>query len=392
MTFYELIKFNKRNKKNLIIPLKMVYKSYAFVSLLRVFGPETFSRPESYGSTKGILQMTKQTPVILTGDIGGTKTRLAVFSSEPALGKPLSEATFSSQDYSSLEVIVREFLSRIKIKVDLASFGVAGPVVNGQARITNLPWVLDEKQLAAALGLSRVHLMNDLLAFARAVPLLCPKDLFTLNIGRKVPGGAIAVVAPGTGLGQAYLTWDGIRYLANPSEGGHADFAPSNALEARLLLHLLDRFQHVSTERVCSGIGLTNIYEFLKEIGHGKEPDWLAEQLAAVLDPVPLIVDAALDDTRPCSLCQATLSMFVSILGAEAGNLALKIMASGGVYLGGGIPPRIIPALRKISFMEAFRNKGRMSGLMDEFPIHVILNPKVALMGAACHGLSSEND
>jgi glucokinase len=336
--------------------------------------------------------MTKQTTVILTGDIGGTKTSLAVFSSEPALGSPLAEATFSSQDYSSLELIVREFLSRVKIKVDRASFGVAGPVVNGQARITNLPWVLDEKQLSDALGLSRVHLMNDLLAFASAIPLLKPTDLLTLNKGLSIPGGAIAVLAPGTGLGQAYLTWDGNRYRAYPSEGGHADFAPSNALEARLLMYLLDRFQHVSTERVCSGIGLTNIYEFLKEYGHGKEPDWLAEQLTAVRDPVPVIVNAALDEGRPCSLCQSTLSMFITILGAEAGNLALRMMASGGIYLGGGIPPRILPALRKSPFMVAFRNKGRMSGLMDEFPVHVILNPKLALMGVACHGLSSETD
>jgi glucokinase len=334
--------------------------------------------------------MTKQTTVILTGDIGGTKTSLAVFSSEPSLGSPLAEATFYSRDYSSLEVIVREFLSRVKLKVDCASFGVAGPVVNGQARITNLPWVMDEKQLADALGFSRVHLMNDLLAFARAVPLLKPEDLLTLNKGLSVPGGAIAVIAPGTGLGQGYLTWDGNRYRAHPSEGGHADFAPSNALEVRLLMYLQDRFQHVSTERVCSGIGLTNIYEFLKENENDKEPDWLTEQLTAVRDPVPVIVNSALDDNRPCSLCQATLSMFVTILGAEAGNLALRMMASGGVYLGGGIPPRIIPVLRKRPFMEAFRNKGRMSGLMDEFPVHVILNPKVALMGAAYYGLLSQ--
>ena len=153
------------------------------------------------------------------------------------------------------------------------------------------------------------------------------------------------------------------------------------------MLHLLNHFKHVSTERVCSGIGLTNIYTFLKEDGHGEEPNWLAEQLAAVHDPVPVIVNAALDEDRPCRLCQATLNMFVSILGAEAGNLALKMLASGGIYLGGGIPPRILPALQKSPFMEAFRHKGRMSGLMEDIPVHMILNPRVALMGAACHGL-----
>ena len=339
---------------------------------------------------KKVLRMTKQTTAVLAGDIGGTKTSLAVFSSSSELSTPLAEATFSSRDYSSLEVLVREFLFQVKIKVNRASFGVAGPVINGQSKITNLPWVLDEKQLADALGLSQVRLMNDLLAVAHAVPLLCQKDLFTLNKGRPVSGGPIAVLAPGTGLGQAYLTWDGARYRAHPSEGGHADFAPINALEARLLLHLLEKFKHVSTERVCSGVGLTNIYAFLKENGHGEEPYWLTEKLTGVRDIVPIIVNAALDTERPCRLCLATLNMFVSILAAEAGNLALKIMASGGIYLGGGIPPRIIPALQQDLFIEAFINKGRMAELMVDIPVHVILNPKVALMGAASHGYFSQ--
>lgn len=334
--------------------------------------------------------MTIQTPAVLAGDIGGTKTSLAVFSSMSELSNPLAEATFSSRDYSSLEVLVREFLFQVQIKVSRASFGVAGPVINGRSQITNLPWVLDEKQLADALGLSQVSLMNDVLAVAHALPLLCPKDLFTLNRGRPVPGGPIAVVAPGTGLGQAYLTWDGARYLAHPSEGGHADFAPINALEARLLLHLLKELKHVSTERVCSGVGIANIYAFLKENGHGGEPNWLTEKLSGVRDIVPIIVNAALDTERSCRLCQTTLNMFVSILGAEAGNLALKIMASGGIYLGGGIPPRIIPALQQDLFIEAFKNKGRMTELMADIPVHVILNPKVALLGAAGHGLFSQ--
>jgi glucokinase len=331
--------------------------------------------------------MTKQTTAVLVGDIGGTKTSLAIFSSRSGLSTPLAEATFSSQDYSSLEAIVHEFLSRVKIRVDLASFGVAGPVVNGEARITNLPWVVDEKRLTDALGFSRVHIINDLMALAHAAPMLEPKDILTLNKGRTVPGGVIAVVAAGTGLGQAYLMWDGSRYRAYPSEGGHADFAPANALEAQLLLHLLNRFKHVSTERVCSGIGLTNIYDFMKVHRHGEEPDWLAEKLAAVRDPVPVIVNAALNEDRPSRLCQATLNMFVSILGAEAGNLVLRMMASGGVYIGGGIPPRIISALQRGPFMEAFRHKGRMSWLMDEIPVHLILNHRAALMGAARYGL-----
>jgi glucokinase len=198
----------------------------------------------------------------------------------------------------------------------------------------------------------------------------------------------MAVVAPGTGLGEAYLIWDGTRYRAFPSEGGHADFAPTNAVEVGLLQYLLNRFDHVSCERVCSGTGLVNIYAYLKDGGYAQEPEWLTEQLVSAHDPAPVIVKAALDEEKPCGLCQTTLNVFVSILGAEAGNMALKVMASGGVYLGGGIPPRMLSALENGPFMKAFRRKGRMSGLMEGIPVHVILNPKVALLGAACHGMA----
>jgi len=326
---------------------------------------------------------------VLAGDIGGTKSNLAIFTAEAGLRAPLAEATFPSGNYPSLEVLVREFFSRVRIKVDRASFGVAGPVVKGHARITNLPWVMDEAKLADALGLSSVHLLNDLLAFAHAVPFLIEEDLRVLNKGRAASGGAIVVVAPGTGLGEAYLTWNGTKYQAYPSEGGHADFAPSNELEAGLLQYLLERFEHVSYERVCSGSGLVNIFAYLKARGYAEEPDWLAEQLVSAHDPAPVIVKAALDNRSPCRLCQDTLNMFISILGAEAGNMALKMTASGGVYLGGGIPPRILPALQGGPFMDAFRRKGRMARLMAEIPVRVILNPKVALLGAACHGMAS---
>jgi glucokinase len=273
--------------------------------------------------------------------------------------------------------------------VDRASFGVSGPVVDGQAEITNLPWVLDEMQLAEALGLSSVRLLNDLDAIAHAVPLLKSDDLHTLNVGQPVSGGAIAVIAPGTGLGEAFLVWDGSRYRAQASEGGHADFAPTNLLEIGLLRYLLQRFEHVSYERVCSGRGIPHIYAYLKDSGYAEEPTWLAEQLATADDPTPIIAKAALDEARPCELCVATLNTFVSVMGAEAGNLALKVVATGGVYLGGGIPPRILPALEKKPFMEAFQRKGRLSDLMAEIPVHVILDPKVALLGAACHGLEA---
>jgi glucokinase len=325
--------------------------------------------------------------MLLAGDIGGTKTNLAVFSPEDGPRAPLAEATFPSADYPSLEALVRQFSSQVDLKVEWASFGVAGPVAAGRSTITNLPWVMEERQLQEALNLSSVRLLNDLAAIAHAVPFLEPADLHTLNVGQPAPGGAMAVVAPGTGLGEAFLTWDGSRYRPHASEGGHADFAPTNPFEVELLRYLQGGFEHVSYERVCSGRGLPNIYAYLKDSGYADEPDWLTEQLAAADDPTPVIVNSALDEERPCELCVATLKAFVSILGAEAGNLALKVLASGGVYLGGGIPPRILPALQQGWFMEAFRRKGRMSGLLARVPVHVILNPKVALLGAACHGL-----
>ena len=325
--------------------------------------------------------------MLLAGDIGGTKTNLAVFSPEAGPKAPLAEATFPSGRYPSLEVIAQKFLAQVNLKVERASFGVAGPVVGGRASITNLPWVIDERQLQKTLNLSSVYLLNDLAAIASAIPFLKLDDLHTLNEGAPVPGGAMAVIAPGTGLGEAFLTWDGSRYRAHGSEGGHAGFSPSNVLEAEMLRYLMDRFDHVSCERVCSGKGIPNIYAFLKDSGYAEEPDWLAEKLAAADDPTPVIANGALDSERPCELCVATLNTFVSILGAEAGNLALKVLATGGVYLGGGIPPRILPALEDGQFMQAFRRKGRMSDLLSSIPVHVILNPKVALLGAACYGL-----
>jgi glucokinase len=325
--------------------------------------------------------------MLLAGDIGGTKTSLAVFSRGAGLRNPLAEATFPSADYPSLEALVSEFLAQIDLKVERANFGVAGPVVTGRATVTNLPWVMDETQLEKALDIPSIRLLNDLDAIAHAIPRLEPSDLHTLHEGQPAFGGAIAVIAPGTGLGEAFLTWDGSRYRSHASEGGHTDFAPTNPLEVELLRYLLERFEHVSYERICSGMGLPNIYAYLKDSGLAEEPDWLAEQLAGASDPTPVIVRAALDNERTCELCTVTLNTFVSILGAEAGNLTLKILATGGVYLGGGIPPRILPILEQRLFLEAFRRKGRFSDLMAQIPIHVILNPKAALLGAASHGL-----
>jgi glucokinase len=325
--------------------------------------------------------------MLLAGDIGGTKTNLAIFSPEGGPRAPLAEATFSSADYPSMLALVREFLAQVDLKVDRACFGVAGPVVVGEARITNLPWIISEAHLRDALGLSAVWLLNDLLSIAYAIPHLEPDDLHTLNEGEPVQGGALAVIAPGTGLGEAYLVWDGTRYRAHASEGGHADFAPANALQTDLLRHLREQFGHVSYERVCSGPGIRNIYTFLKDSGRTEEPPWLASLLAGADDPVPIVINTGLKDEQACGICSNTLDIFISILGAETGNLALKVLATGGIYLGGGIPPRILPALQQGWLLDAFKRKGRMSDLLARMPVHVILNPKIALLGAACYGL-----
>lgn len=324
--------------------------------------------------------------MLLVGDIGGTKTNLAVYSSVTMLREPVAEATFPSARYSSLEEIVRAFLSQFKVQVDRASFGVAGPVVNGQATITNLPWVIGVTQLQEDLHLESVTLMNDLEAVAYAVPFLQATDLHTLNAGQPTKEGSIAVIAPGTGLGEAFLTWQGAHYAAHTSEGGHADFAPADDLQIGLLRYLQTRLDHVSYEWVCSGIGLPNIYTYLKDSGYAEEPAWLAEQLAIVQDPTPFIVSAALDNTSRCDLCVTTLNTFVSILGAEAGNLALKVLATNGVYIGGGIPPRVLSFLQQKQFMQAFLHKGRFADLLVRVPVHVILNPKAGLLGTAYHG------
>ncbi len=329
---------------------------------------------------------------ILAGDVGGTKTILAIFSVESGTKEPLAEKTFASREFPSLEILIRKFLSDIDIKVSHACFGVPGPVIGGRARVTNLPWILDDTRLARAFGFSSVKLLNDLLACAHAVPSLASRDLHTINPGRTVPGGAKVVVAPGTGLGEAFLTWDGERYRCHPSEGGHADFAPTNTLELGLLKYLLGKFDHVSYERVCSGSGLPNIYAYLRDSGQAKEPDWLKEQLRIAEDPTAVIVEAAMSTDPACQLCQMTLDVLLGVLGAEAGNAALKMMATAGVYLGGGMSPRLLSTMKNGNFMAAFRRKGRLSQLMADIPVHVIMNQRTALLGAAHYGLNDQLD
>jgi glucokinase len=323
--------------------------------------------------------------MLLAGDIGGTKTSLALFDEARGFDQPAYEDRLQSSKYPSLESLVRDFIGQSGADPSHAVFAVAGPVIGGRSEITNLPWVIDERVLKPALGLETVRLINDLAAVAYAIPHLGPEDLQTLQEGAPVPGGSIAVIAPGTGLGEAFLTWDGSRYLAYPSEGGHTDFAPTTLLQAGLLRYLQERIGHVSYERIASGSGIPNIYNYLKEMGYAQEPEWLAKQLAAAEDATPVIVNAALDGDLHCDLCRTTLDIFISVLGSEAGNLALKVMATGGVYLGGGIPVKIMPALTTGAFRQAFLNKGRFADLLENFPVHIITDRRAGLRGAAYH-------
>ena len=326
--------------------------------------------------------------MLIAGDIGGTKTDLAIYSPESGPHAPLAETEVHSADYPSLQAMVREFLGQVNLSVDVASFDVAGPVINGHVKTTNLPWVMDESTLAKDLNLKAAHLMNDLEAVARAVPALRAEDVFTINKGEPVANGPIAIIAPGTGLGESFLTWDGSRYVAHGSEGGHSDFAPTDDRQIRLLGYLLPRFGHVGVERVCSGIGVPDIYEFLRDEEKMPERPEVAQLIASAKDHTKAIVGAAMDPHHPSDLCQATIHMFVSILASEAGNLALKVLATSGVYIAGGVALHVLELLKDSSFMQTFTNKGRFKDLMGRIPIHVITT-RAALVGAASYGLAS---
>jgi glucokinase len=326
--------------------------------------------------------------MLIAGDIGGTKTDLAIYSTESGPHKPLAEIERHSADYPSLQAMVAEFLAQVKMSVDVASFDVAGPVINGRVKTTNLPWVMDESTLAKDLNLKAAHLINDLEAVARAVPALRAEDVVTINKGEPVANGPIAIIAPGTGLGESFLTWDGSQYIAHGSEGGHSDFAPTDERQIRLLAYLLPRFGHVGVERVCSGIGVPNIYEYLRDEEKIPERPEVAKLIASAKDHTKAIVEAALDPVRPSELCRATVEMLVSILASEAGNLALKVLATGGVYIAGGVALHLLNALQEPRFMQTFSRKGRFKDLMERIPIHVITT-RAALVGAATFGLES---
>jgi glucokinase len=326
--------------------------------------------------------------MLLAGDIGGTKTDLAIFSHEAGPHSPLVQEEVHSADYPSLETLAAEFLKKVKMPVERACFDVAGPVIDGRAKVTNLPWTMNEGSLANDLNLKSVRLMNDLEAVARAIPVLRPGDVTTLNVGQPVPYGAIGVIAPGTGLGESFLTWDGTKYVAHGSEGGHTDFAPTDERQIGLLRYMLGRFDHVGIERVCSGIGIPNIYDYLRDVERIPESPEITRLIAASKDRTATIVNSAVDPNNPSKLCAATVDTFISILASEAANVALKVLATGGMYIGGGVPLHMLSALRGPHFMESFKRKGRFAELMMRIPVHIVLT-RAALLGAAVYGLES---
>ena len=323
--------------------------------------------------------------MILAADLGGTKTVLALFDAAEGMERPLYEETFSSRQYDSLEAIVDAFLEATMARPQAACFGVAGPVINRRAQITNLPWVINADALSQTFDIPQVHLLNDLQASAIAVPHLPDDAVCTLNVGQRDPTGTIGVIAPGTGLGEAFLVWTGQCYQSCPTEGGHVSFSPVTHEQLELLDYLEPRFGHVSFERVCSGSGMPNLYDYLSQTGRYDEPDWLLDALAQASDPTPVIINTAL--AHKARICVATLDLFVRILGGVVGNMALKVFATGGLYLGGGIPPRILSRLQRPDFLEAICYKGRFRDWVARIPVHVILDPKAALHGAAWHAL-----
>ena len=319
--------------------------------------------------------------LVLAGDIGGTKTHLALFSTQGDKLRSESLRTFPSKSYSGLLPVLQEFLGAQKVKIEAACFGIAGPIIDAKVKTPNLPWVIDAAELRRALELESVTLLNDLEAGAYGIFTLTDTEFYSLNQGTQRQSGNKALIAAGTGLGQAILHDDGRHFHPLASEGGHADFAPRDELEIELLRYLIDRFGHVSYERVVSGPGLHNIYRFFKEKRGMVEPKSLAEQFAAGDDPGAVISQAAL--ANEAEICVHSLALFVSLYGAEAGNLALRAKSVRGLYVGGGIAPKILAKLKDGSFMRAFVDKGRYTDFLAAVPVQVVLNDQAALRGAA---------
>lgn len=323
--------------------------------------------------------------MILAGEIGATRTRLAAYETQGNRLQPVVERIYKSQEHASLAEILPAFIRGEGIPVHSACFGVAGPVRGGRSKISNLPWTIDRAELAKQLKLSSVGLLNDLEAYAYGIDALESKDFITLSEGCADAEGNRAVISAKTGLGMAGLYWDGFRHHPFASEGGHADFAPKTSLQTELLVYLEAKYGRVSCERILSGPGIRHIYEFLRDTNKAPEPRWLGEQLAAAADPSPLISQFGLEGKAP--ICEQTLSLFVAVFGAEAGNCALHYMTTGGIFIGGTIAAKIEKKMKAPEFMQAFLGKGRMETLLKDMPVRIIVNDDCGLMGAARYTL-----
>lgn len=328
--------------------------------------------------------------MILAGDVGGTKVHLALYRFQQGSLEHVRDRKFSAPQYPDLQSIVREFLGtedqQASDEIDAACFGVPGPVRKNVIQLTNLPWTLDGRQLSRDLQIEHLFLINDLEANGYGIAELTPEQLFILSEGDSRQVGNRGLIAAGTGLGEGVIIWNGKNHIPMASEGGHTDFGPHNDLEVELLQYLRSDLKgHVSWERVCSGIGIKNIYAFLRDVKKMEESSQLRQRMK---EEDPNAVIGELGESGENELCAKTLEIFVSIYGAEAGNLALKILAHGGIYVGGGIAPKILKTMQNGAFMQAFCDKGRMRDLVSHMPVRIILESRAALMGAAAYAES----
>lgn len=324
--------------------------------------------------------------MILAGDVGGTKCNLALFKEIKGKLEFVFRQRFASKDFSKFELIVKDFTRQAAShlnneKIVAAGFGVAGPVINNRIHATNLPWVIDADVLSSELNVKPIVLLNDLGATGHSLEHLPAEDFIVLNAGKAVPGGTRALLAAGTGLGESILFWDGVRYQVVPSEGGHTDYAPHSAQQIELLRFMSHRYPQVSWELILSGRGFRTLHEFLApDVKHPvfEDPD---------ADPAPFITKSGLE--KSCPVCVETLDLWTAIYGAEAGNLALKVLALGGVYVAGGIAVKILPKIQDGTFFQAFRDKWHFTEVLSNIPVSVVLNESAPLIGAAYQALGA---
>ncbi|MBI5247878.1 MAG: glucokinase [Desulfomonile tiedjei] len=332
------------------------------------------------------MKRSDEEEIVLAGDIGGTKANLGVFQRGQDRPQPLVLESYSSAAASSLNELIADFLVKHSFPVSSACFGIAGPVIRGRVKTTNLPWEVTDREVQEFFNFASVILINDLTATGYSIPLLREEELFPVNTIPADTEGNVGLISPGTGLGMALLIRRDGNLIPLPSEGGHVDFAPTNEKQVGLWRSLKGSMDHVSVERVASGPGLFTIYKWLSGLNGREEPPWLTERFR-LMDPPRAVSTAATVEKEPC--CVESLEMFISIIGAAAGNLALTGMTTGGIFLGGGILPEIMPQLDDDAFMKAFTDKGRFRGILSGIPVNVILNDKAALLGAAQRALEA---